>query len=237
LLEAVRSIHGFSQGHSITYATMIALRNLSNILPLISAFYQRYSGIDAVFGAPLRNQAHLKDYPDLAGEGRKDLLSKVLLHQHSGGLVNLLHYGDAISMANSIESRNPFMDYRLVEFALALPSDYIIRRGIGKSIHREAMLGRVPTYILNCKEKIGFTTPIGRILTLRGGGGALPAPVDALLSDHCLARGMFERDGMANIIAAHREGRHDHGNLLYRLLSTEIWFRVFIDSSTAAVAT
>lgn len=56
----------------------------------------------------------------------------------------------------SIESRLPFMDYRLVEFALALPDLLKIKYGYGKWILREMMKKDVPGYILKNRLKRGF---------------------------------------------------------------------------------
>jgi asparagine synthase (glutamine-hydrolysing) len=59
----------------------------------------------------------------------------------------------------SIESRVPFLDYRLVELALSLPSSLKIRKGTTKYILRKAMKGLVSDRILERKDKIGFATP------------------------------------------------------------------------------
>ena len=59
-------------------------------------------------------------------------LKRTLQWAHQTTLANLLHYGDAISMAFSIESRLPFMDYRLVNLAMSLPADYLWPRARAK---------------------------------------------------------------------------------------------------------
>lgn len=69
---------------------------------------------------------------------------------------SLLRYEDRNSMYFSIESRLPFMDYRLVEFALALPDLLKIKNGYGKWILREMMKKDVPAYILKNRLKRGF---------------------------------------------------------------------------------
>lgn len=71
----------------------------------------------------------------------------------------LLHYEDRDSMAHSIESRVPFLDYRLVEYILSLPDNYKIFRGVSKYIFREAMAGILPDKIKNRYDKMGFVTP------------------------------------------------------------------------------
>ncbi len=71
----------------------------------------------------------------------------------------LLRYEDRNSMAWSIESRVPFLDYRFVEFALSLPEHLVYRQGVRKYILREAMRNTFPTKIYERRDKMGFVTP------------------------------------------------------------------------------
>lgn len=75
-------------------------------------------------------------------------------------LPQLLRYEDRNSMHHSIETRLPFLDYRVVEFGLGLPLGYkISSSGTLKWILREAMRGTVPDRILNRSDKVGFAPP------------------------------------------------------------------------------
>lgn len=71
----------------------------------------------------------------------------------------LLRYEDRNSMAHSVESRLPFLDYRLVEFAQSLPDNYKISHGKTKAVLRNSMEGVLPEQIQNRMDKIGFETP------------------------------------------------------------------------------
>ncbi|CAN1209717.1 Asparagine synthetase [Tumidithrix helvetica PCC 7403] len=71
----------------------------------------------------------------------------------------LLHWEDRNSMAHSIESRVPFLDYRLVEFIYTLDDSLKIQQGQSKAILREAMRGIVPESIRTRQDKMGFVTP------------------------------------------------------------------------------
>ena len=71
----------------------------------------------------------------------------------------LLRFEDRNSMAFSIETRVPFMDYRLIEYLYSIPSDYKIRKGYTKAILRDGLDGILPKAIQNRKSKLGFTTP------------------------------------------------------------------------------
>ena len=69
-----------------------------------------------------------------------------------------LHSEDRNSMLFSIESRLPFLDHRLVEYCIGLPSSYKIRNGFTKAVFREA-ISELPQPIKNRKDKMGFVAP------------------------------------------------------------------------------
>jgi len=77
-------------------------------------------------------------------------------------LPKLLHHQDRDSMAHSVESRAPFVDYRLVEFVYALPSHYKVNNAVTKYILRESLKDIIPSKIGNRYDKLGFATPQGR---------------------------------------------------------------------------
>lgn len=70
----------------------------------------------------------------------------------------LLRYEDRNSMAFSVESRTPFMDYRLMEFTLGLPEELVYRNGERKYILRKSFRGIVPDAILDRRDKMGFVS-------------------------------------------------------------------------------
>ena len=78
------------------------------------------------------------------------------------GLQSLLRYEDRNSMAFSIESRVPFLDYRLVELLYSAPITYKIRNGITKSIMRDGLKDILPEKIRTRYSKFGFVTPEDR---------------------------------------------------------------------------
>ena len=71
----------------------------------------------------------------------------------------MLRCADRSSMAHSVESRVPFLDHRVVEFALGLPDAFKIGRGVTKRVLRGAMSGVLPDRIRDRIDKIGFETP------------------------------------------------------------------------------
>lgn len=71
----------------------------------------------------------------------------------------LLRYEDKNSMAHSIETRLPFLDYRLVEFATSVSTAVKLHDGWGKYLLRKSMEGRMPPDIVWRKHKFGFEAP------------------------------------------------------------------------------
>jgi len=67
-----------------------------------------------------------------------------------------LRYEDRNSMGHAVESRLPFMDYRLLELALALPARLKVAKGFGKWVLRRVTAGLVPDPIRLCRRKRGF---------------------------------------------------------------------------------
>jgi asparagine synthase (glutamine-hydrolysing) len=130
----------------------------------------------------------------------------------------LLRYEDHNSMAFSIEARTPFLDYRLVEKALALPARSLIRDGWTKAIMREAMTGVLPESVRLRRDKLGFPTPERRFLVelapqVRGWLGP-GARIESFLNPGVLRTWLAEDD--QNL--ARRPG-------LWRLISLELWLR------------
>ncbi len=93
------------------------------------------------------------------GENKKGIraLSETqLLHT---SLPVQLHWADRDSMTYSIESRAPFLDYRLVEFVLSCPDDFKLNNGVTKRLLRESMKDILPKEISARTDKMGFVTP------------------------------------------------------------------------------
>jgi len=95
--------------------------------------------------------------------GNKDFLNNYLINglEH-WTLPNLMWYEDRNSMAASIESRCPFLDYRIVHFLLQLPASYKINKQYSKLILRDAIKEIVPQKIIERRDKQGFHAPINQ---------------------------------------------------------------------------
>ena len=143
-------------------------------------------------------------------------------------LVRLLMKQDRMSMAASIESRVPFLDHRLVEYAASLPARLKLRGTTTKAILRRALVGLVPDEILT-RPKMGFPVPVGAWLR----GRFWPVVREFVLSPRATGRGLFERKEVARLAAEHRSGAVDHGERLWLLVNLEIWHRVFLERESA----
>jgi asparagine synthase (glutamine-hydrolysing) len=91
--------------------------------------------------------------------GASDFMEKSYEDIFKYSYPQLLRYEDRNSMAFSLESRVPFLDYRLVEFVFGLPASYKIRNGYTKAILRDSMKGILPDSVRLRKSKLGFATP------------------------------------------------------------------------------
>jgi asparagine synthase (glutamine-hydrolysing) len=218
-IQAFKEFKVFKKNYSLKSTFLLLIRLLN--VDLLKRIYLKRSGIEKVFMGKMKNYSSINDFPNLPF-GFDDKLNNHLYKAHTGGLVNLLHYGDAISMAKSLESRLPFMDYRLVEFCFTLPFDFKFYNGLGKYIHREAMREIVPDFILDNPLKFGFETPLKKIFNNEN----VKYPKSVLLSDQCINRGFFSKSALINLFDNHNQ---DNSRLLFRLLSVELWFREFID--------
>lgn len=93
------------------------------------------------------------------GNGVRDMRTLSLDQITRSNLPMLLRYEDRNSMAQSIEARVPFLDHRLVEYALGLPDDLRVKGPETKSVLREAMRERLPPQITHRLDKMGFVSP------------------------------------------------------------------------------
>lgn len=168
------------------------------------------------------NLKHYK-YPSEIETRSESFLTKFLQESHQTTLVNLLHYGDALSMAFSLESRLPFMDFRLVDFCFSLPSEYLINEGKGKHILRESMKEILPLHIYNDHKKLGFPSPIDAFF--RENKNIIR---NLLLNDKTKARNLYDMEkleGLINVVGT----KNNSERVVFRLICVELWFRNFID--------
>ena len=143
-------------------------------------------------------------------------------------LPGLLHYEDRNSMAFSIETRLPFLDYRLIEYLFSLPSDQKITWGTTKVVLRNAMMDILPEEVRNRRDKMGFVTPedIWFRTILRN-------PISDIINSKSFTdRGYFEINKVKEAFGKHCEGRTNISFMIWRWVNLELWFRTFMDKKT-----
>lgn len=153
--------------------------------------------IKAMAEAPARDPLDRAQYADIRIWLPGDILTKT----------------DRMSMAVSLEAREPLLDHRLVEFAARLPVSQRIRGASGKYLMKKALEAYLPQDILY-RPKMGFVTPISQWFR-----GALAGEAAAVAGGSALARtGWFDPVALGRIAADHKAGLADHGRLLWQLV-------------------
>lgn len=157
-------------------------------------------------------------------KSRGNLLERLLYTDCKTYLVELLMKQDNMSMAASIESRVPFLDHKLVEFAFRIPPRYSTRRLAGKCVLKEIAEGLLPSSIVH-RRKLGFPTPWSGWLV----GDQLQELEEMLTAPRSMERGWFRPEAVKRLFREHRLGSRDNTNRIWRLLNLELWSRIFID--------
>jgi asparagine synthase (glutamine-hydrolysing) len=150
-------------------------------------------------------------------------LARTLYADQKTYLVELLMKQDQMSMAASIESRVPFLDHTLVEFAARIPDGLKIRGRAQKYILKEAVRDLLPRDIIY-RRKMGFPTPLRQWL-LDPRAEPLYA---ALRSRDGLLAAYLDRGEVEALIDRHRAGREDATDRIWRLMNLQVWGDLFL---------
>jgi len=126
---------------------------------------------------------------------------------------------DKTTMSCGVEAREPFLDYRLVEYLMTLPRGLKLRDWRPKHLLKQAMTGLVPDSILR-RPKQAFAAPVN--VWLRSGLGDFAR--NLLLNSRIRKRGYFRYDIIEQLLADHLAGKKDHGVRLWTLMNLTAWF-------------
>lgn len=147
-------------------------------------------------------------------------LNQFLYHlTFTTSLPTLLQFEDRNSMAFSIESRVPFLDHRLLEFAFSCPDDRKISKGVTKKLLRASLKGILPDAISERKDKKGFVTP-GEVKWLRG-------PLAHLLSTDFRNLDFIKTEAAKNVLESFKKGDNSNANLVWRLVVLDYWAKKY----------
>jgi len=127
---------------------------------------------------------------------------------------------DMASMRHSLEARQPFLDYTLVEWAMSLPLGLKMHRGKGKWLLRETFKNELPAEIWT-RPKMGFGIPIAKWFRT----SLKDRTIDALLASDAKCHQFFRPEAIRTLVDEHMQGRANQGYRLWNLLVLELWLR------------
>src|ERR1700751_4742119 len=153
-----------------------------------------------------------------------EMLQRLLYTDIKTYLVELLMKQDNMSMAASIESRVPFLDHVLVEFATNIPRAHQLNGLAGKRVLKKAMEYLLPHSILY-RPKLGFPTPWSGWLA----GPRLDSIERLLLEPRSFDPGYFRQEAIRGRFEEHRSKHRDNYDRIWRLLNLELWHRVCLE--------
>lgn len=153
-------------------------------------------------------------------------MQEALVNHFEYKLEHLLKWNDRNSMAFSIESRTPFLDYRLVEYTLRTEDSAKIKNGYTKSILREAMKGILPEPIRLRRDKKGFSTPQDEWFREDRFQKLVRETLDSKI---CRERGYIDVDAALALYDKHIRKEINIAKDIWKWVNLELWFRMFID--------
>jgi asparagine synthase (glutamine-hydrolysing) len=190
--------------------------------PLVHELRTRFGqGKDRVLSSRLRKTP--SQAPRMSHGTRSGLWDQLAFDTLVRQLPSLLRYEDRSSMAFAIETRLPFLDYRLVEFAFSLPDAERLDGVTTKAIARKALGDRVPKSVLERRDKMGFETPTD--LWFRGRHAA---EVRRRLTRQGPFQEWVDPGVVSGALDEFLAGRREIGLQVWRWLSLEAWSRRYL---------
>jgi len=158
----------------------------------------------------------------------KSYLNRMTYFDQCTLLPALLQVEDRVSMAVSLESRVPLLDYRVAELAASMPPSIKFAGGRSKNALKEAMKSVLPEAVLNRQDKMGFPVPLSEWLR----GPAREFVSDTLLGEASRTRGLFEPKALAGLI----QNESKYGREIWGALCLELWFQSYFDAGSGEQA-
>lgn len=132
---------------------------------------------------------------------------------------DILHKVDRATMGVALESRAPFLDHRVIEFAWRLPPFMMLKDKQGKRILKSILYKHVPKALVD-RPKMGFGIPLDAWLR----GPLKKWAHDMLGPDRLRTQGFFNTDVVARQLADHMSGKRDNQYRIWNLLMFQMWF-------------
>jgi asparagine synthase (glutamine-hydrolysing) len=145
---------------------------------------------------------------------------------------HLLTIGDRMTMAHSLESRAPLIDYKVVEFAATIPTNLKLNNRALKGNHLKYILREVasrylPQELITLKKQ-GFRFPLG-IWFRTDLKNFLRRLFD---QSRFVELGLFEKSYIDTLLDEHISGKVDHNYRIWVLLNLEFWYRMYFEGET-----
>jgi asparagine synthase (glutamine-hydrolysing) len=188
-------------------------------LPYRYALFSVVGDYDSATAIYSKNQQFTKELISGYFENGNDPFYNLLRFESDNFLVKNLHYTDRTTMANAIECRVPFLDYRIVEFASKLPLSFKMGKTLmTKRILKDAYKDVLPKYITH-RRKAGFGMPLRSLL-------AQQEVINKMLHvDFFGSIEGFDVEAIKRSIEHHQQGKSDNSALLFALICFEQWYR------------
>ena len=154
-------------------------------------------------------------------------MQDALINHFEYKLEHLLKWDDRNSMQFSVESRTPFLDYRLVEYLLKTEDSAKINDGYTKSLLRRSMKGLLPDRIRLRRDKVGFATPEEVWFAEKEFHSLIES---VLNSDSFRNRGIVDPEKARKLYDKHCKGEIGISKDIWKWINLEMWYRTFIDS-------
>lgn len=153
--------------------------------------------------------------------GKESYFDKMTHFDFKTLLPGLLQVEDRMSMAHGLESRVPFLDHEIVEFAATMPSDIKFQDGTLKKVLLDVVQGELPACVTERKNKMGFPVPLNEWLK----GELKDFVLDIFSSAGAKKREYFNHQEILDSLSSEPQ----FGRKLWGLLSLELWHREFHD--------
>jgi len=197
------------------FGTGSAVRSTArSLVPGLHAAYLRSVGIARAFGPALTDLSVGKTGAERTWNMSADA---ALDQQRDIVLRSLLTYGDRMSMAHSVEARQPFLDVRIADFAARIPAAEMIKGGQGKAHLREVARRVLPITDPIDGPKRGFVMPVRQWMNQ-------PEVKAALLDGVAVKNGIYKASGVNALLE--RNASHDAPLIalaVFRLLVAELF--------------
>ena len=208
------------------FLSMVATDRMSGLIQSFSTFLMSFRTTDskAAMHEDLRSEGASRTFDRY--QKQPPYLFSSLQFSTDHRLQELLRYEDRNSMRYSIETRLPFLDYRLVSFEFtSLPDSLKINEQWTKRVLREAMTGVIPDTIRNRKDKLGFAVPEREWVEyfLRNGGLRLLSDKPRIVSFRIIDEAFLK--SFVDTFPKRKDWR-----FAWRLLNLEIWLRAVIEN-------